>query len=93
MPAGRGWARWWEANGDTHSNNFEGTPRHAVVLDKAMVALVADLQTKGLLGQTLVVLDTEFVRTPRINGNDGRVTPIATTSRGLQGTQWSWTRR
>ncbi len=37
-----------------------------------MSALPADLQTKGLLDQTLVVLGTEFGRTPRINDNDGR---------------------
>ena len=33
---------------------------------------VGDLQAKGLLGQTLVILGTEFGRTPRINENDGR---------------------
>ena len=31
----------------------------------------ADLQAKGLLDQTLVVVGTEFGRTPRIDGNDG----------------------
>ncbi len=47
--------------GDTHSDNFEGT-----------ALKVADLQAKGLLGQTLVVLGTEFGRTLRINDNDER---------------------
>ena len=37
-----------------------------------MIAPLADLQPKGLLDQTLVVLGTEFGRTPRINDNDGR---------------------
>ena len=37
-----------------------------------MSALLADLHAKGLLAQTLVVLGTEFGRTPRINDNDGR---------------------
>ena len=37
-----------------------------------MIALLADLQSKGLLDQMLVVLGSEFVRTPRINDNDGR---------------------
>ncbi len=36
-----------------------------------MSALLADLQAKGLLHQTLVVLGSEFGRTPRINDNDG----------------------
>ncbi len=37
-----------------------------------MSAVLADLHTKGLLDQTVVVLATEFGRTPRINDNDGR---------------------
>ncbi len=57
---------------DTHSDNFEGTECQAALLDQAMSTLLADLQAKRLLGQTLVVLGTEFGRTPRINGNDGR---------------------
>ncbi len=56
----------------THSDNFEGTPQHAAVLDQAMSALLADLQAKGLLGQTVVVLGTEFGRTTRNNDDDGR---------------------
>ena len=56
---------------ETHSDRFEGTPRQAAVLDQAMSALFADLKAKGLLGETLVVLGTEFGRTPRINDNDG----------------------
>ena len=50
--------------GGRYSDNFEGTPRQAAVLDQAMSALLADLQPKGLLHQTLVVLGTEFGRTP-----------------------------
>ena len=33
---------------------------------------MADLQANGLLDKTLVVLGTEFGRTPRINGANGR---------------------
>ena len=44
--------------------------RHEV-LDQATIALLADPQAKGLLDQTLVVLGSEFGRTPRINDNDG----------------------
>ena len=46
--------------------------RQSAVLDQAMSALLADLQADGLLNQTLVVLGTEFGRTPRINDNDGQ---------------------
>ncbi len=31
------------SRGDTHSDNFEGTPRQAAVLHQAMIALLADL--------------------------------------------------
>ena len=64
--------RDWEAKRDTHSDNFEGTPRQTTVPDQAMSALLGDLPAKGLLEQTLEVLGTEFGRTPRINDNDGR---------------------
>ena len=57
--------------GHTDSDNFEGSPHHAAVLDQAMRTLLADLQAKGLLDQTLVVLGTELSRTERIN-DDGR---------------------
>ena len=40
--------------------------------DQAMSTLLADLDSKGLLDQTVVVLGTEFGRTSRINDNDGR---------------------
>jgi uncharacterized protein (DUF1501 family) len=41
-------------------------------MDIAFAALLEDLQDKGLLDSTLVVLGSEFGRTPRINENDGR---------------------
>ncbi len=37
----------------THSDNFEGTLQQAAVLDEAMI-LLADLQAKGLMDQTLI---------------------------------------
>ena len=41
-------------------------------LDTALSSLIRDLQSKGLLSQTLIVLATEFGRTPTINENSGR---------------------
>ena len=57
---------------DTHNNNFDSVSRRAGVLDQAMATLISDLERRGLLEETLVVLATEFGRTPRINENDGR---------------------
>ncbi len=41
-------------------------------LDKAMSALVEDLEQHGLLQDTAIIWMGEFSRTPRINGNAGR---------------------
>ncbi|MEO6594347.1 MAG: DUF1501 domain-containing protein [Planctomycetota bacterium] len=41
-------------------------------VDQAFAALVADLDAQGLLDQTIVLLTTEFGRTPRLNNDAGR---------------------
>ncbi len=40
-------------------------------LDEALSALLTDLQERGLLESTLVVVSGEFGRTPKINTNQG----------------------
>ncbi|MES2709485.1 MAG: DUF1501 domain-containing protein [Verrucomicrobiota bacterium] len=57
---------------DTHTNNFQAVERLSATLDKAMGALLQDLERRGMLEETMVVLCTEFGRTPVINENDGR---------------------
>ncbi len=57
---------------DTHTANFISTPRLCETLDTALSALVQDLQSRGLLQETLIVLASEFGRTPKINQNQGR---------------------
>ena len=47
-------------------------PERCAILDQALSALLDDLSKRGLLEETLVVLATEFGRTPNINVNDGR---------------------
>jgi hypothetical protein len=59
-------------NWDTHASNWVGTPKLCEILDQALAALLADLHQRGLLRDTLVVLATEFGRTPDINVNEGR---------------------
>ena len=62
-----------EVNGwDMHRELFEELPTKAAALDKALATLLDDLSDRGLLGTTLVVLATEFGRTPKINENAGR---------------------
>jgi hypothetical protein len=57
---------------DTHNANFTRVPELCDELDTALSTLLQDLQSRGLLEETLVVLATEFGRTPEINANDGR---------------------
>jgi hypothetical protein len=57
---------------DTHNANFVNLPEKAEVLDQGLAALLDDLHRRGLLNDTLVVVATEFGRTPEINANEGR---------------------
>lgn len=57
---------------DTHQNNFEVVQEKCLELDIAVSALLADLKTRGLYDRTIVVLTSEFGRTPNINGSQGR---------------------
>lgn len=59
-------------NWDTHNANFVRVPELCEELDQGLSTLLQDLDAKGLLKDTLVVLATEFGRTPEINQNDGR---------------------
>jgi uncharacterized protein (DUF1501 family) len=58
---------------DTHNNQFPKL-RNALLptLDRGLPALIADLDERGLLGETVVYCVGEFGRTPRINGQGGR---------------------
>ncbi|MFP6900714.1 MAG: DUF1501 domain-containing protein, partial [Opitutales bacterium] len=57
---------------DTHQSNFIRAPERCAILDQALSALLNDLDKRGMLDETLVVLATEFGRTPNINVNEGR---------------------
>ncbi len=58
---------------DTHSNSFERLKRYLLpAYDRAVSALLEDLQTRGLLAETLVMSMGEFGRTPKLNKQAGR---------------------
>ena len=58
---------------DTHIYNFEMLQdTHCPILDRALSALLDDLERRGLLDTTLVVAMGEFGRTPRINSRAAR---------------------
>ena len=56
---------------DTH-NNFPAMQNHGDVMDPALASLVEDLSVSGKLEKTMVIVLSEFGRTPRINTNAGR---------------------
>jgi uncharacterized protein (DUF1501 family) len=57
---------------DHHDNIKRGNTQQMPNFDKAYAALIRDLDVRGLLDSTLVVVNTEFGRTPKINGTAGR---------------------
>ncbi len=65
---------------DTHTNNFAEVEARAMRVDGAVSTLLADLEARGLLQSTLVVLTTEFGRSPKINGSGRDHHPIAFSS-------------
>ena len=52
---------------DTHYDNFTGVEGRCREFDQAFAALITDLEARGKLHETLVVVATEFGRTPEIN--------------------------
>ena len=57
---------------DTHTNNFTSLPLLCQTMDRAVAALLDDLKRIGKFDDTVVVLTTEFGRTPIVNQNIGR---------------------
>jgi len=60
-------SRW-----DWHSNNFGRARDDFPRLDKAVSTLVRDLEERGMLDDTTVIVWGEFGRTPKINPKGGR---------------------
>ena len=58
---------------DMHSNNFGMLKNlNLPLLDQVIPALLQDLDSRGLLDSTLVVVMGEMGRTPKVNGTAGR---------------------
>lgn len=57
---------------DTHGNNFKAMRTKLPALDVALSALISDLDDRGRLDDTLILMSGEFGRTPRINSGAGR---------------------
>lgn len=57
---------------DMHNNITAGTRNQLPPFDQAFAALIRDLSARGMLDSTLVMVSSEFGRTPKINGTAGR---------------------
>ena len=57
---------------DHHDNIRNGVTSQMPAFDQAFAALIRDLEQHGMLDSTLVLVTTEFGRTPKINGTAGR---------------------
>lgn len=60
------------SNYDTHHENFDFHIEQLGEFDRTFATLIDDLASRGLLEHTLVIVQSEFGRTPTINRNYGR---------------------
>jgi len=57
---------------DTHVENHAGQKSQAAILDPALAMFLQELASRDLLQSTIVLVISEFGRTPKINPLDGR---------------------
>jgi uncharacterized protein (DUF1501 family) len=57
---------------DTHAFHYRGIEVQLPDFDKGFAGLIRDLDQRGMLEETLVVVTSEFGRTPKINAGGGR---------------------
>jgi len=57
---------------DMHASIAAGMRSAVPAFDQAFATLIRDLDQRGLLDSTLVMVSSEFGRTPKINGSAGR---------------------
>src|SRR5208337_3503863 len=59
-------------NYDTHHENFDFHIEQLGDFDRTFATLVDDIAERGMLESTLIIVMSEFGRTPKINQNYGR---------------------
>lgn len=62
----------YEGGWDHHSDIFDALRKRLPSVDQTLTALLLDLQERGMLDSTLVVVLGEFGRTPKVNSRGGR---------------------
>lgn len=72
LDAGATFVQVTHSNYDTHNENFDFHLEQVPEFDMSFASLIEDLAASGRLDQTLVIVMSEFGRTPRINHLYGR---------------------
>jgi len=62
----------YEGGWDHHTDLFNSCKKRLPSMDRTLAALIDDLDERGLLSETLIVVLGEFGRTPKINKDAGR---------------------
>ncbi|MEI8212397.1 MAG: DUF1501 domain-containing protein [Planctomycetota bacterium] len=57
---------------DTHAFHYRSIETQMPDLDRALAGLIQDLDQRGMLDSTLVLVTSEFGRTPKVNAGGGR---------------------
>ena len=72
LEAGSTFVKLSHSNYDTHNENFNFHLEQVGEFDKGFAALIGDLDDRGMLDSTMIVVMSEFGRTPKINKYYGR---------------------
>jgi hypothetical protein len=72
LEAGVTFVKVTHSNYDTHHENFDFHLEQMGEFDRTFASIVEDLHVRGMLASTLIMVVSEFGRTPRINRNYGR---------------------
>ena len=70
--AGCGFVTLSHGGWDMHSNIKQEMDNRGPEIDRAVSALVEDLDQRGMMDNVLLIISGEFGRTPKINGSSGR---------------------
>src|ERR1041384_733305 len=73
VEVGVSWVTVYSGGWDHHTKIFEGYKGSSIKqMDQGVAALIEDLDQRGLLDNTMVVMLGEFGRTPKVNKDAGR---------------------
>ncbi|MHB8973980.1 MAG: DUF1501 domain-containing protein [Pirellulaceae bacterium] len=63
----------WDAHGDITGNGYKSHTGEALRVDRPVAGLIRDLRQRGLLDSTVVMITTEFGRTPYTQADRGKL--------------------